>query len=153
MGSVGLFAGFVLLALLAAGVFFYWSQQKGNGEAAATARLFTPRGRRLAFVERTSLDGGRKLLLIRRDNVEHLVLIGGPVDLVVESGIRLEESNSVVKDALSAQSPLASSAWSNADATAALEPAMAREPLRAYAPGSREEDLSFAFAPRARVAK
>lgn len=34
-----------------------------------------------------SIDGRRKLLLIRRDEVEHLVMTGGPVDVVVESGI------------------------------------------------------------------
>ena len=29
----------------------------------------------------------RRLVLIRRDNVEHLIMIGGPQDVVVESGI------------------------------------------------------------------
>src|SRR5208282_4819624 len=50
--------------------------------------LFTPRVRRLALIERAHVDGGRKLLLVRRDDVEHLILIGGPIDLVVETGIR-----------------------------------------------------------------
>lgn len=49
-----------------------------------------PRPRRLAFVERALLDGGRKLVLVRRDGVEHLILIGGPIDLVVETGIPAE---------------------------------------------------------------
>jgi flagellar protein FliO/FliZ len=49
-----------------------------------------PNLKRLAFIERTPLDGGRKLLLVRRDDVEHLILIGGPIDLVVETGIRPE---------------------------------------------------------------
>ena len=86
MGTAGFIAGLVVLALAAAGVFFYQSQKKGESDAAG---LFAPRTRRrLAFVERTSLDGGRKLILVRRDNVEHLILVGGPVDLVVESGIQ-----------------------------------------------------------------
>ena len=46
--------------------------------------------RRLAYVERAHLDGGRKLVLIRRDDVEHLLLIGGPIDLVIETGIPAE---------------------------------------------------------------
>jgi hypothetical protein len=46
--------------------------------------------RRLAFIERAYLDGGRKLVLVRRDNVEHLILIGGPIDVVVETGIQAE---------------------------------------------------------------
>jgi hypothetical protein len=46
--------------------------------------------RRLGYIERASIDGGRKLVLIRRDNVEHLLLIGGPIDLVIETGIPSE---------------------------------------------------------------
>ncbi|HRJ70050.1 MAG TPA: flagellar biosynthetic protein FliO, partial [Beijerinckiaceae bacterium] len=30
---------------------------------------------------------GRKLVIVRRDNVEHLILIGGPNDVLVESNI------------------------------------------------------------------
>ena len=39
------------------------------------------RGRqaRLAIVDAANVDGRRKLVLIRRDNLEHLVLIGGAV--------------------------------------------------------------------------
>lgn len=43
--------------------------------------------RRLDVVEQTTVDGRRKLLLIRRDNVEHLVMTGGPTDVVLETGI------------------------------------------------------------------
>lgn len=49
--------------------------------------LFNNRQRRLGLVEATSLDGRRRLLLIRRDNVEHLIMTGGPVDVVIETGI------------------------------------------------------------------
>jgi hypothetical protein len=42
---------------------------------------------RLGVSEHVMVDGRRKLLLIRRDNIEHLVLTGGPVDLVIETGI------------------------------------------------------------------
>ncbi|MEL6297416.1 MAG: hypothetical protein AAFV26_05125 [Pseudomonadota bacterium] len=43
--------------------------------------------KRVEVVEQTTLDGRRKLVLIRRDNVEHLVMVGGPIDVIVESGI------------------------------------------------------------------
>ena len=43
--------------------------------------------RRLSLVEQTSVDNRRKLLLVRRDGVEHLIMTGGPVDLVIETGI------------------------------------------------------------------
>ncbi len=47
------------------------------------------RGRqpRLAVIEYASVDARRRLILVRRDNVEHLVMIGGPTDVVVESNI------------------------------------------------------------------
>ena len=51
-------------------------------------RLRVPGGRtrqpRLGLVDAFSLDGQRQLVLIRRDNVEHLVMIGGPNDVLVE---------------------------------------------------------------------
>jgi flagellar protein FliO/FliZ len=49
----------------------------------------TTRGRqpRLAVIDATSVDGRRRLVLIRRDNVEHLMMIGGPTDVVVEANI------------------------------------------------------------------
>jgi flagellar protein FliO/FliZ len=43
---------------------------------------------RLAVVESTALDGKRRLVLLRRDDTEHLVLIGGEAPLLIESGIR-----------------------------------------------------------------
>ncbi len=47
------------------------------------------RGRqpRLAVIEYATVDARRRLLLVRRDNIEHLVMIGGPTDVVVESNI------------------------------------------------------------------
>src|ERR1700685_4726728 len=42
---------------------------------------------RLGLVDAFSLDGQRQLVLIRRDNIEHLVMIGGPNDVLVESQI------------------------------------------------------------------
>ena len=47
------------------------------------------RGRqpRLAVVDAAAIDGRRKLVIIRRDNAEHLLMIGGPTDVVVETNI------------------------------------------------------------------
>ncbi len=42
---------------------------------------------RLAIMDTTDIDARRRLLLVRRDNVEHLIMIGGANDLVVEQGI------------------------------------------------------------------
>lgn len=43
--------------------------------------------KRLSVVEVRVLDSRRKLVLIRRDEREHLILIGPGQDLLVESGI------------------------------------------------------------------
>jgi flagellar protein FliO/FliZ len=43
--------------------------------------------KRLAVAAALPLDGRRRLVLVRRDDVEHLILIGGPADLVIETGI------------------------------------------------------------------
>lgn len=42
---------------------------------------------RLAVLDAAAVDARRRLVLVRRDDVEHLILIGGPTDLVVESRI------------------------------------------------------------------
>src|SRR5258706_514894 len=52
--------------------------------AAVAARGRQPR---LAVIDAATIDGRRRLVLIRRDNVEHLVMIGGPTDVVIEPNI------------------------------------------------------------------
>jgi flagellar protein FliO/FliZ len=58
------------------------------------ARLMMPsndrsrsRQPRLGIVDVYDLDRQRQLILLRRDNVEHLLLIGGPNDVVIETNI------------------------------------------------------------------
>lgn len=43
---------------------------------------------RLEIVEIKPLDAKRKLVLVRRDDVEHLLLLNGERDLLIEQGIR-----------------------------------------------------------------
>ncbi len=42
---------------------------------------------RLQVLDAAAVDARRRLVLVRRDNVEHLVMIGGPTDIVIESRI------------------------------------------------------------------
>lgn len=58
----------------------------------ATEGMSRGREKRLQVIESTAVDGKRKLLIIRRDNVEHLVMTGGPSDVVIESGIAVPEA-------------------------------------------------------------
>ena len=45
------------------------------------------RQRRLAVVEALPLDAKRRLVLLRRDDAEHLVILGPTAETVVETGI------------------------------------------------------------------
>src|SRR5262249_56569749 len=64
----------VLLGLLA--LAFWLLRRVGGGRLGSDAT----RGRqlRLAVIDQTMVDSRRRLVLIRRDNVEHLLIIGGP---------------------------------------------------------------------------
>ncbi len=58
---------------------------------------------RLAVMDAAPVDNHRRLVLVRRDDVEHLVMIGGGTDFVIEQNIRIGASasrpRSVVGDA------------------------------------------------------
>jgi flagellar protein FliO/FliZ len=73
----------VVLGLM--GATFYVVRRFGSERLGASAG----RGRqpRLAVIDAAAVDGRRRLILIRRDNVEHLLMIGGPTDVVVEPNI------------------------------------------------------------------
>jgi flagellar biogenesis protein FliO len=64
------------------------------------------RGRvpRLAVVDALPIDGRRRLVLVRRDNVEHLILVGGPSDVVVEPSI-MRPRRRIPEPALRPQQP------------------------------------------------
>src|ERR1700747_1974042 len=72
----------VVLGLLA--LAFWLLRQFGGGRVNATTR---GRQSRLAVIDQATVDRRRRLVLIRRDNVEHLLIIGGPSDVVVEQNI------------------------------------------------------------------
>ena len=77
------------LALIAyAGVLKYLRERPVSPLMAITGR---ERTKRLSVIEAAVVDTRRRVVLIRRDNVEHLVLIGGPTDVVIESRIGLED--------------------------------------------------------------
>lgn len=74
-----------VIALIAIGA---WVLKGLLSKGSSTAGNFLRgRDRRLGVVEGASVDGRRRLILIRRDNVEHLIMTGGPVDMLIETGI------------------------------------------------------------------
>jgi flagellar protein FliO/FliZ len=90
------------------------------------------RGRqvRLAVIDAVEIHGRRRLVLIRRDNVEHLLMIGGPTDLVVEPNI--------VRAAAAREAALPARAGAAADALARAPIADGGQwPLQAEPPAAR----------------
>jgi flagellar protein FliO/FliZ len=59
-----------------------------SGQSPSAAFFGAKADPRIYVTEQASIDGRRRLLLIRRDDVEHLVMTGGPVDVVIETNIR-----------------------------------------------------------------
>ncbi len=81
--SLGI-AGLVVLIVLA----LVWGfRGRIFGKRLNMAGAGRARQPRLGVVDAFDLDRQRQLVLIRRDNVEHLVMIGGPNDLVIETAI------------------------------------------------------------------
>ncbi len=72
----------VVLALIGAATWLV--RRFGAPRLDAGARNRQPR---LAVIDTAAVDGRRKLVIIRRDNVEHLLMVGGPTDVVVETNI------------------------------------------------------------------
>lgn len=73
------------LMVLAFVVILIYRLTIGRGlRAAPGARARQPR---LGIVDAFDLDRQRQLVLVRRDNVEHLIMIGGPNDLLIEPAI------------------------------------------------------------------
>jgi flagellar protein FliO/FliZ len=76
----------VLAVVIGLIVVVFWLVRRFGGDRLGSGAT---RGRqpRLAVIDAAMVDGRRRLVLIRRDNVEHLLIIGGPTDVVVEQNI------------------------------------------------------------------
>src|SRR4051812_7420654 len=74
----------IVLVLIVLGLWALKLLTKASANVGRTGR------RRLTVVDSMMLDPKRQLLIIRRDNVEHLILTGGPQDVVVETGIPVQ---------------------------------------------------------------
>src|SRR3954447_13568093 len=114
----------------------------------------TNRGRmpRLAVIDAAAVDGRRRLVLVRRDNVEHLLMIGGPSDIVVEPNIvrampgrdQMAPRPAVAGEQPPRIAPLPDAAWNDdsartADAFDHAEPQMPEPPPRPLRPSFADE--------------
>ena len=87
------------LALLLAAALILFIYRLAFGRRLKTPGNGRTRLPRLGVVDAFDLDRHRQLVIIRRDNVEHLVMIGGPNDLVIEAEIiRAEGRDARLRD-------------------------------------------------------
>jgi hypothetical protein len=110
---------------------------------ALSGKISGRRGSRLGVSEFHEVDKTRRLVLIRRDGVEHLVMIGGPQDVVIETGIDVADGSVIRRPEISGV-PRSEPAFKTIeDDEAARTPRPAprpavfgdRAPLRAVEPG------------------
>ncbi|NQV85079.1 MAG: FliO/MopB family protein [Rhodospirillales bacterium] len=86
------FSGYIrfLLALVFVigliGIAATMARRFGLGFPAAAMKKST--NRRLSVVEAAPLDGRRRMVLVRRDDTEHLIILGPNSETVIESGIK-----------------------------------------------------------------
>ncbi|MFZ1814140.1 MAG: hypothetical protein WBO55_02180 [Rhizobiaceae bacterium] len=84
-GGTALTLVIVVLGLTIALVLLVWVWRKLTaGSALRSNRNRLPR---LSVTDAAIVDDKRRLVLVRRDNIEHLVMIGGPSDIVIEQNI------------------------------------------------------------------
>jgi flagellar protein FliO/FliZ len=137
------FAFIVVLALI--GLTAWLVRRFGGNRLGANAS----RGRmpRLAVIDAAAVDGRRRLVLVRRDNIEHLLMIGGPTDIVVEQNIvraiparDQTPSRSGAGGAELTRAPLPDpTSWSDGEAADPPEPAMPEPPPRPARPSFVDE--------------
>ena len=78
---------FAIIFSALAAIVFVVRRLTGTG-GALQGRSGRSRQPRLGIVDVYELDRARQLILLRRDNVEHLLLVGGPNDVVIERNIQ-----------------------------------------------------------------
>jgi flagellar protein FliO/FliZ len=78
----------VVVAVIGAIFVLRRAGRRARGEAGTRGR----QAPRLAMIDSTPIIDGRKLVIVRRDDVEHLVLIGGATDVLIEANIRHSEA-------------------------------------------------------------
>jgi len=108
--------------------------------------------KRLAVVDTLPVDGKRQLLIVRRDNVEHLILTGGPQDVVVETGFAVEAPATArpaqARRAALPQTPLRAPAPQRPPVPEAAAPIASNDEAPAMSPLDRLRDLGRTTGPR-----
>jgi flagellar protein FliO/FliZ len=125
------FTALILLLVVLAAI---WLVRKALGDRLNFSEKADRRGRapRLGVTESFTVDRqGRRLVMVRRDNTEHLIMIGGPNDVVIESNIVRGERPTVGRgDAKIEMEVGAAAAAAVASGAMVLEQTAAAEPVK-----------------------
>ena len=81
-------AGLGLIAVIALVAIVFWVARRMSRGLNFSDGAQRGKRSRLGVIDAYDIDRKRRLILLRRDNVEHLVMIGGPNDLLIEPTIR-----------------------------------------------------------------
>ncbi len=163
--AVKFFIAFAVVLVLI-GLIAWLVRRFGGNRLGGGARGRQPR---LAVIDAATVDGRRRLVLIRRDNIEHLLMIGGPTDLVVEPNIvRASGAREVAREPARATAeprviPPSENGWPLQPASEpplapprSYRPLATEEPWHSPEPGARArpaDDLSADLAPREPAAR
>lgn len=99
LGNYLRFFAALLFVLALIGVATWLARKLGFGVRAGPRRG----ERRLSVVEVATIDSKHRAVLLRRDDTEHLVVLGATSDVVVETGIEAPEQTN--ETAAPAQAP------------------------------------------------
>jgi flagellar protein FliO/FliZ len=153
MQALTFFFAFLVVLALIGGVTWLVRRFAGNRLGANPNRGRMPR---LAVIDAAAVDSRRRLVLVRRDNIEHLLMIGGPTDIVVEPNIvrampardQIAQRPGVTAEPSPRLPPLAESGWNEGDGARPdsrssgfdhVEPQMPEPPPRPMRPSFADE--------------
>ncbi len=132
----------LLLALLV--VLMFWLIRDRRRFGRVGLRTARDSQLRLAVIDAAAVDRRRRLVLIRRDDIEHLLMTGGPADIVVEQNIVHQASVPSPDEAHVLRRPRLHGILSAADAAISSEPEF--RPSRAKPPSNSDPPLRMARA-------
>ncbi len=125
---------FLLVLGLIGAAAYLWRQLQFGSLGAIGPRSRQPR---LAVIDHANVDGRRRLILIRRDNTEHLLMIGGPTDIVIEPNINRAPASAAAPN----QRPVPEIPVRSLEEITHLEPAVRPEPMIRPEPMLRPEPM------------
>ena len=95
-------AGGVAIALLLLVAVLWIMRNRASSPFVRGGRNRQPR---LQVLDAAAVDARRRLVLVRRDDVEHLILIGGPSDVVIESRILPDGQAEITREPARPEAP------------------------------------------------